>query len=102
MEIGGLLHDPKALDGCRRSNNPTHAQSWKGNLCKTIDVNDDIRTVELFQRWHALVAGVQPGVNMIFDDGHLMTSGEFQNSATRRQRHRGSGRVLKIRRENNQ
>src|SRR5262249_37321168 len=102
MQVRGLLDDAEALDGNRRSNDPADAQTRKGNLGEAVDMNDDVGTVELLERRNSLVAGMQTRVNVILDDGNLVTRSELKNLAARGERHRDAGGILKVWREQNE
>jgi hypothetical protein len=74
MQIGGLLHHAQSLDYIRRSDDPAHAHSWKRDFRKAVDLNDQIRTIQLLQRRDAFSAGAQPRVNVVFDQSALETA----------------------------
>src|SRR6267143_274480 len=102
VNVRSLFHHAQALDGHRGRHDPSHAQSRKRHLRKTIDVNDDVRTIQLLQRGKTVFARVQPPINVIFHDRHLMPRGQLQNFSARSQRHRRSRRILKIRRKHDE
>src|SRR5438876_208620 len=102
VQIGSLLHQAKSLDGSSRSDDPSNAQAGERDLGKTVNVNDEIRTVHLFKRWNALVAGVKTSVDVVLDNGHLMTGSQLQQLATRCEWYRGARGILKIRRQHNE
>ena len=84
------------------SDDPADAQPGKGDFREAVDVDDEIGAIELLERRNAFFARVQPGVNVIFDDGHLMARGQFQHAAARCERHRGAGGIVKIGREDDE
>ena len=49
VQIGGLLHLPQPFDGRWRGNNPSDTQTGESHFRKAVDVNHQIRTVELFE-----------------------------------------------------
>src|SRR5580692_2914609 len=97
MQIGGLLDVAQAFDRGSGSDDPAYAQAWKRDFREAVDVDDNVAAVELLQRRYTFVTRVQPRVDVVFDDGNLVASGEFENFATRRQRHRCSSGILKVR-----
>src|SRR5882762_6701492 len=99
VQVGRLLHHAQSFNRRRRSDNPSDTQAGKCHFGKAIDVDHQVRAVELLQRRDAFLARMQPRVNVIFHHRNLMASGQLQYLAPRRQRHRRSCRVLKIRRE---
>jgi hypothetical protein len=102
MQIGRLLHQTKALDGSRWRHNPSHAQPRKCHLGETVNMNDQIRTIQLFERRNALFPHVQPRIDMIFDDRHLVAGCQLQNFSPRSERHGSTGWILKIGSEHDQ
>ena len=102
VNVGSLFHHAQALDGHRGRHDPSHAQAGKSHFRKTIDVDDEVRTIQLLQRRQPVFAGVQPRVNVIFHHWHLMPRSQLQHFSARSQRHRRSRGILKIRREDDQ
>src|SRR5256884_2386937 len=49
MKIGRLLDHAQSFNRGWRSDNPSDTQTGKGHFCKAVDVNDQVRTVELFE-----------------------------------------------------
>src|ERR1700728_4261120 len=99
MQVGGLLHNAEALDGGGGGDDPADAQAGERDFCEAVDVDDEIRAIELLERWDPLFVGVQARVNMVFHDWNLMTGREFQDFAARRQWHRSAARVVEGGRE---
>src|SRR6266850_1023216 len=81
MEVRRLLHDAQPLNGRRRRDDPPDPQSRECHLREAVNVDDDVRPVQLFQRRNSFLARIQPRVNMIFHDGNLVPSGQFQQLA---------------------
>src|ERR1700757_4928081 len=71
VQVGGLFHQAKTLDSSSGSNNPAHAQAGKCHLGKTVNVNHQIRTIQLLERWNALFASMQASVDVILDYRNL-------------------------------
>ena len=69
---------------------------------EAVDVDDEVRAVELLQGRDALVVSVEASVDVVFDDGDLMASGEFQDLAAGCERHGGAGRILEVGSEDDQ
>src|SRR6267154_3037722 len=90
VQVSGLLYYAKPLNRRWRSDNPPYAQAWKCHLRKTVNVNDQVRTVKLFQRRDAFLLGMQPRVDVIFHHGNLVPPGQLESFAPRSQRHRRS------------
>jgi len=63
VQVGGLLYYAKPLNRRWRSDNPPYPQAWKCHLRKTVNVNDQVRTVKLLQRRDAFLPGMQPRVD---------------------------------------
>src|SRR5262249_33762752 len=72
VKVRRLLYETQTFDGRWRRNNPSYTQPGECNFRKTVDVNDDVRPVELFERRNALVPIVQARVNVILDNRHLI------------------------------
>ena len=102
MQIRCLFHHAQPFYGLWRRNNPTHAQPGERYFRKAVDVNHQIRTIQLLQRGNALVPRVQPRVNMVFHHGHLIPPRQLQQFAPRSQRHRNARGILKIRSQRDQ
>src|SRR5215467_4756066 len=102
VQISGLLDDAQSFNRRRRSDNPTNSKARESDFCKTINVNHDIRTIQLFERRNALLPIVQPRVDMVFDNGNLIACRHFKNFAPCRKRNRSTGRILEIRSEHHQ
>ena len=99
VQVGRLLHLAQPLESHRRRNDPTNAQTGERDFGKAVNVNDDVRAIELFEGGDTLVAVVQAGVDMVFHDRHLIARGHFNNFPARGQRNGCARRILEIRRE---
>src|ERR1700687_1920267 len=102
VQVGCLLNHAQPLNRRRRSDNPSGPQAGKRHFRKTIDVDHQVRAVELLQRGNAFFTRMQPRVNVIFHYRDLVPPRQLQYLAPRRQRHRCSCRILKIRREHDE
>ena len=96
MQVRTLLHHAQPFDCRRRRDNPSHAQSGERHLREAIDVNHQIRTVQLLQRRHALLPRMQPRVNVVLHHRNLITSGQLEQFSARSQRHGNARGILKI------
>src|SRR6267378_2318816 len=99
VQVGRLLHHAQSFNRRRRSDNPSDTQAGKCHFGKAIDVDHQVRAVELLQRRDAFLARMQPRVNVILHYRDLVPPRQLQYLAPRGQRHRRSCRILKIRRE---
>jgi hypothetical protein len=81
VEIGHLLDEAEAFDGGGRRDNPADAEAGESHLGEAVNVNDEIRVIELLERRNADIAGVQARVDVVFDNGNLMAGSEFENAA---------------------
>ncbi len=71
VQVGRLLHLAQALDGGGGRDNPADAQAGKSDFGEAVDVNDEVRAIEVFERRDALFAIVQARVDVVFDDRPL-------------------------------
>src|SRR5260221_14509197 len=87
VQVSGLLDDAKALDGDGRRDDPSDTQTGESHFGEAVDVNDDVGAIELLERRNALFAGVEAGVNVVFDDGNLVAGSQFEDFAPSSQGH---------------
>ena len=67
-----LMSDMRGAERDRRRHDPPHAQARKCHLRETIDVNHQVGAIQLLQRRHALLARMQPRVNVVLHHRHLV------------------------------
>jgi len=80
VEIGHLLDEAETCDGGGRRDNPTDAEARESHLGEAVNVNDEIRVIELLERRDADIAGVEARVDVVFDNGNLMARSQFKNA----------------------
>src|SRR6266566_469650 len=78
VQVGRLLHHAQSFNRRCRSHNPSNAQARKRHLREAVDMNDQIRTVELFQRGDAFLSRVQSRVDVILHYRNLVAPSQLQ------------------------
>ena len=99
VQVGHLLHETQALDGSGMGDDPADAKTGERDFGEAVDVNDEVRAIELLEGRQTLFVRMQARVDVIFDDGNLVAAGKFQHAATRGDRHGSAGGILEIGRE---
>src|SRR5260370_4962855 len=102
VQVGCLFHHSQSLNRRRRSDDPPDPQAGERHFREAVDMNDQVRTVQLLQRRDAFLSRVQTRVDVIFHDWHLVPPSQLQYFPPRCQRHRCSGRVLEVRHKHNE
>src|SRR5712691_929649 len=65
VQVGRLLHHAQPFNRRRRSDDPSNPQARKRHFREAVDMNNQVRAVELLQRGDAFLARMQPRVDVI-------------------------------------
>src|SRR5271156_6571675 len=95
VQVGGLLHEPQALDSALGADAPSDSQPWESDLRKAVDLNDVTGAVEGLESRNGAAAETQARVNGVFDDRDLIARGDFETASALGDRERCSRGIVK-------
>src|SRR5215470_4577844 len=96
VQVSRLFHQAQAFCRSCRRNDPSHAKTGEGNFGEAVNVNDDVGAIELLEGRNTLFPVIQPGINVVFDNRHLVPRRDFENLAPRGKWNRSPCRILKV------
>src|SRR5713226_6316865 len=87
VQVGSLFHHSQSLNRRRRSDDPPDPQAGERHFREAVDMNHQIRTVQLLQRRDAFLSRVQTRIDVIFHDWDLVPPSQLQYFPPRCQWH---------------